>query len=132
MLTTAEITAMRAAVEASLPDTCRITRRAAGILNPTTGTYDVTTPTPLWSGRCRVRSRAAASRDVQVGDAHTVLGQYVATIPTAATGIEVDDFLEVTAATWAVELIGVPLQIIDIQLGSWDLGRRLILQTAKP
>lgn len=133
MLTDAELDGMRTTVEAAMPDSCTISRRVtpAGVLDPVTGTFTVTPPLALWAGPCRVRSRATVSRDVQVGDEHAQLGAYVATVPVAADGFDVDDFLVVTASTSSVELIGVPLQIIEVQLGTWDLGRRLILQAAK-
>jgi hypothetical protein len=135
MLTADELTAMRTTVESAMPDTCTITRRVTpvGVLDPATAAFTVTAPAALWSGPCRVRSRETAARDVQVGDAHAALGLYVATVPAAAVGFDVDDYLTVTAtaSTFSVELIGVPLQILEVQLGSWDLGRRLILQAAK-
>lgn len=136
MLTADEIASMRTTVESALPDTCSITRRSvvagAGTLNTATGELAGPSATVLWSGSCRVRSRAATARDVTVGDAHAVLGQYVATLPVDADGFDVDDYLTVTAATAAVELVGVPLQILEVQLGSWDLGRRVALQVSKP
>jgi len=132
MLTDAEIDSMRATVESALTDECSITRRTAGVLDPDTGAYTVTTPVPLWSGPCRVRSRVAAARDVQVGDAHTTVGQYYVTLPVDAEGFDIDDYLVVTRSATSVELIGVPMQILDVQLGTWDLGRRLVAQTARP
>lgn len=132
MLTTAEIAAMRTTVESALTDTASIVRRTAGTLNAATGDVTVTPPAALWSGLCRVRSRASASRDVQIGDAHAQIGQYVATLPVDADGFDVGDYLTVTSSATGVDLIGVPMQIIDIQLGTWDLGRRLMLQSAKP
>lgn len=132
MLTDAEIDSMRTTIDSALVDTASITRRAAGTLNIATGDVTVTSPAALWSGVCRVRSRASASRDVQIGDAHAQIGQYVATLPVDADGFDVGDYLTVTASTASVDLIGVPMQIIDIQLGTWDLGRRLMLQSAKP
>lgn len=136
MLTGAEIASMRTVVAAAMPDECEITRRSAtagaGTLDTGTGVLTAPAATVLWSGPCRVRSRAAAARDVTIGDAHAVLGQYVATLPVDADGFDVDDYLVVTSAQAAVELVGVPLQILEVQLGSWDLGRRLVLQAAKP
>lgn len=132
MLTTAEIASMRTTVESALTDTASIVRRTAGTLNTATGDVTVTAPAALWTGPCRVRSRASASRDVQIGDAHAQIGQYVATLPVDADGFDVGDYLTVTASAAGVDLVGVPMQIIDIQLGTWDLGRRLMLQSAKP
>lgn len=133
MLTDDEIASMRDTVTSAMPDQCRITRRSAGALDPGTGAYTAPAGVVLWAGPCRVRSRdASAGRDVQIGDARVVLGLYVATLPVDADGFDVNDELVVTSSTTSVELVGVPLLITDIQLGTWDLGRRIQLQAATP
>ena len=130
MLTADEIAGMRTTVDSALPDTATITRRVTptGTLDPGTGELTVAASTALWSGQCRVRSRVRHMH-VEVGDAHAALGLYDVTVPADATGFAVDDFVTVTASTTSTDLIGAPLQILDIQLGTWDLGRRLVVQT---
>lgn len=123
---------MRDDVTAALPDACEVTRQGArGEFDNTTGLYDEAVPVDVWSGACRVRTQLSAERQVLFGDAHQVLGRYVATVPFDASGIAVDDFLTVTESD-DPDIVGQSFRVLEVRLGSWSLGRRLTLELRTP
>ncbi len=128
MLTTDEIAGMRTTSEAAMPATCAVTRRGGThTLNTTTGLLETPAATAVWSGVCRVRPASTQGLDTLVGELHETFGRYVVTLPYDADGIEVDDFLEVSAGT-DDELIGRPLRIIDVGWSEWRLDRRVVAE----
>lgn len=131
MLTDDEIDAMRATVEAAMPDRCTITRKGTATFDAGAGTYSATTAT-LWSGPCRVVRQATEGREQLVGDEHRIAGRYSAVVPFDADGFDVDDYLTVTATSTDVALAGRPLRIVDVRVGSWALGRHLACEELSP
>jgi hypothetical protein len=105
VLTAGEVASMRDCVASALPDT----------------------GAALWSGECRVNPKPGVTREVQIGDAHAITSWYIATLPYDATGFEVDDYFTTTASALSVDLIGLPMRIVEIERMSWELGRRLTL-----
>lgn len=146
MLTTAELDAMRETSASALPATCTITRPTGDpTFNPTTGEYDVPAPQTIYTGACRIRTLSTQDINVLVGDLHETLGRYICTLPHTATGIEVDDFLTVTAGTDEaidegydeeydadygdqVGLVGRSFRITDVRWSEWHIDRRLVLE----
>lgn len=132
MLNADELAGMRATVTAALPDTVTITRTTAdGAYNPGTLLHAAPTVATQYTGAARVRPISVSPRQVVTGDAIEQLGQYVATLPYTATGIEVEDRLKVTASDDA-GMVNQEFRIVEVQLGSWELGRRLILDKRQP
>lgn len=128
MLTQDELDAMRDTSAAALPASCVISRPAGTpTFNPTTGQYDTPTPTTIYTGPCRVRTLNSQDMNTTVGDLHETLGRYICTVPHTATGIEVDDFLVVTAGT-DLDLEDRPLRVTDVRLSEWQIDRRLALE----
>lgn len=126
MLTSGELAGMRTTVASALPDTASITRRAAGTVD-VDGSYVADVGMVMWTGACRVNPKPGVTREVQIGDAHAITSWYVATLPYDATGFGVDDYLVVTASSFSTDLIGKPLRIVEIELMTWEVGRRLTL-----
>lgn len=128
-----EIAGMRTTVTAAMPDACTIKRHTAdGTLNETTGLYSASTVTTLYTGACRVRPENAADRSVEIGDSNEILARYVATVPYDTASIDVNDFLTVTTSPFDGALVGEEFRIVEVQLGSWTLGRRLTLEKRQP
>ena len=130
MLTSAEIDGMRTTVASALPDTADISRRAFVTANPD-GSVTLSEPDILWSGACRINPKAGVTRESQIGDAQAITTWYIATLPYAASGFRVDDFLVVTSSSYSTELVGVPLRIVEIEVMAWELGRRLTLHSTE-
>lgn len=119
---------MRATSASALPDTCAITRAGArGALNTLTGAYPPGARSPIYMGPCRIRPVDGQESDTLVGDLHETLGRYVVTLPHDATGVDVDDHLEVTASDDA-DLVGQTLRILHIGLSAFQIDRRLVAQ----
>jgi hypothetical protein len=128
VLTAAELAGMRETATAALAATCTISRAAGEpVLNPATSQYDVTPAETVYVGPCRVRTLNTQDMAVLVGDLHETLSRYIATLPHTATGIEVDDFLTVTAGT-DPDLIGRPLRVTDVRWSEWQIDRRVVLE----
>jgi len=79
-----------------------------------------------------VGGRNLKAGKVHVGDQHAILLHFVGTIPYDATGVDADDYLIVTAATFSADLVNQAFRIVDVELGSWSLGHRLLLQKREP
>lgn len=132
MLNADELAGMRATVTAALPDAVTITRTTAdGAYNPATLLHAAPTVTTLYTGEARVRPLAQSQRQVLLGEAPEILSQYVATVPYDTAGIDIDDELKVTVSDDA-GIVGQPFRVVEVQLGSWSLGRRLILEKRQP
>lgn len=127
MLTTAELAGMRTTSESAMPATCAVTRSDGDPTLDTETGLVAPGSTAVWSGTCRVRSLNTQGQDGQVGALHETFGRYVVTLPHDADGIEVDDFLEVSAGT-DDELVGRPLRVVDVGWSEWRIDRRLVVE----
>lgn len=128
MLTDAEVAGMRTTSASALPDECQITREGgAPSLDADTGDLDYPAVVTIYSGACRVRPGGTAEQEAVVGDLHETLGDYVATVPHSAAGIEIDDFLTVTASSDA-DMIGRDFRVVHVGWSSWQIDRRLALE----
>ena len=128
MLTDDEIDAMRETVASALPATCTVTRASTDrTFNPADGTYTLGDPTTVYTGACRVRTLNTQGMTSPVGGLHETIGRYTVVLGHDADGVEVDDFVTVTAGTDA-ELVGRPLRVIDVRWSEWQLDRHLIVE----
>lgn len=131
MLTAAELAAMRATSTAAMPDTVQITRQSGeAVLDEVDGDNDYPPPTVIYTGPGRVRPADTQERDLQSGDLHQTLANYVATVPYNAGNILVDDYLEVTASTDA-DMVGRAFQVRHVGYGAWQIDRRLGIEDAE-
>jgi hypothetical protein len=127
MITADQLASMRATVSSSLPDTCTIGPRGTRTFNPTTGTYSDVAGTPVYSGPCRIRPQPRADIVVQAGEEPVTLDTYDLTLPWDATGVEVDHiWTGVTSSD--PDLVGRQMRVTDVRAGSWQLGRRVVLE----
>ncbi len=115
---------MRDCVTSALPDTGRIDGRVIGTVG-VNGSYTAALGAAKWTGACRVNPKPGVTREITVGDAHAITSWYVITLPYTATGFVVDDYFRTTASALSVDLVDRPLRIIEIEVMSWELGRRL-------
>lgn len=128
-----EIAGMRSTVSAALPDTCTIKRETAqGAYNHAILQHGAPTVATQYTGACRVRSIIARAYPAQIGERDEVLAHYVATVPFDTASIDVNDFLTVTASPYDTSLVGEEFRILEVELGSWTLGRRLLLEKRQP
>lgn len=130
MLTQSELDAMRATSQSALPDQGTVTRQGTvGVFDPDTGEYPAPVPETIYEGPCRVRREASVEKDVEVGRLPETLGSYVATFPWDVGDLQVDDFLTLTSSS-DPDIVGRPLRITNIYLGSWSIDRRVSLEDA--
>jgi hypothetical protein len=129
MLSARQLDRMRATSTRAMPDQGSVTRPGVGAQtwDPSTGTHTGPPPQTIYTGVCRVRKAGAVEQDVEVGELHETLGRYVGTFPWNSGGIEVDDFLVLTVST-DPQLIGRPLRVVDLSVGSNHIDRRVILE----
>jgi hypothetical protein len=128
MITADQLASMRATVSSALPDTCTIGPRGTRTFNPTTGTYSDVAGTPVYSGPCRIRPHPGIGDIVvQAGEEPVTLNTYDLTLPWDATGVEVDHiWTGVTSSD--PDLVGRQMRVTDVRAGSWQLGRRVVLE----
>lgn len=129
MITEGQLASMRSTVTGALPDQCTIGPSGAPVFDKETGTYSQTAGELVYEGPCRVRVAGQGRGDVvvQAGEEPITLRTYDVTLPWDATGIEVDHVLAVTESSDSA-LVGRPLRVRDVRFGSWDLGRRLVVE----
>lgn len=84
--------------DALLVDACSIQRRTGGTFDPGTGTYGPGGGTTIYAGRCRVSPSPSMGQRVQVGEEAVVDQARWVFLPREATGVKVEDIVEVTAS----------------------------------
>lgn len=109
-----------------MTDTCTITAASGPqVYQPATDSY-VTPPGVLrYSGKCRVKPRDNADREVEAGGATASLWPYVVSVPMSAVGIEDDDVVTITASALDPELIDAKLRVRQVAQGTFLTARRL-------
>lgn len=116
----------RNAAEQLMVDACTITRGTTGTTYDSDSDSYTTTPgAGVYAGRCRVKPRDNADRQVEAGGETVSLWPYVVSVPMAASGIDLDDTVTVTAAAMDPELVGLVLRVRDVPKGSTLTARRL-------
>lgn len=116
----------RAAAERLMVDGCTITRGTPGtVYDPETDTYVGTGGAVVYVGKCRVKPRDNADRQVEAGGETVSLWPYIVSIPMSATGIMLDDTITVSQAGLDPDLVGLVLRVRDVPVGSTLTARRL-------
>lgn len=110
MLTSADLTSMRATAEQALPATAII---QSGTLTSDNGGGYTETFTASGTVACRVAPVGGSEREE--GDRISALSEYVITLP-AETTVETDDQIEVA---------GVTYNVTAVRDRSWELTRRV-------
>jgi head-tail adaptor len=117
MLTTADLTAMRTALEASLPDTAtisRLTRTADGA-----GGYTEAWATTGSAVACRVSPTGSQAAERQVAAKLAAVAPWTVTLP-AETDVTTSDRILTGGRTLQVEAVMAPR--------SWEVSRRVMCQ----
>jgi hypothetical protein len=127
MLSTEERAQLREDIEATLPDTCRITRAGAGerVFNNATGKWDEPPRTVLYDGLpCRAAAWQGQSNVVQAGEQPVSLRGYNLTLPVSVDDLAVDDSVEILTSEDSY-LVGKFLRIEDPKGSSLGVQRRV-------
>lgn len=119
--------ALRAEAEARMVDACTITRPTdEETFNDTTGTYDTSGVETIYSGRCEVQlSDGLNARGTEAGGSDVSITRLTVKIPVSAVGVQVDDLVTITAATWDVDLAGQKFGVIAGHSKTHATARRL-------
>ena len=129
MLTDAELTGMRETSVLALPDTGTVKRGATGgSLNTGTGVLTPDAASTIYTGAMRVRPASAEDLRVLFGDADVSRVRYIATLPHTATGILIDDRLDVVTDA---DLGDVSFRVTVVPVGSFLIDRRLGLEAVE-
>jgi hypothetical protein len=128
ILTDGERDQLRADVEATLPDTCRIERSSGnGAFDENTGTYGSTTPTEIYEGACRMGSPGLVPSEVVAGEQQVTQQSYVLTLPASVTTIEVDDTVTMLTSADA-DLVNRVFRIVGLKHSSIGVQRRVLCE----
>ena len=116
----------RAAAEAGMLDTCIITRPGGGAVDDNTGVISGGRQ-QIYSGKCRVQQSAVQSTDQAQtpGQDYQLHARLELHLPITATGLKVDDLVEITAAANDPELVGQVLRVRDLSAKTEATARRL-------
>ncbi len=125
--TESQLASMRSTAASFLPDIGTISLTGERTFNPVTGTYSVQPGAQVYSGPVRVRAQGNAEVVVNAGEEPVTQATYDVTLPWDAIGIEVDHVLILSMSS-DPDLIGRPLRIRDVRVGSFNTGRRLVAE----
>lgn len=110
-------------------DTCAITRRTGtSTLDPNTG---VETPdtTSVYSGKCRLQMVPyQPSEEARAGERVVSVAMFVLHVPVSVTGIEADDIVTITAATFDADLTGKTFRVRQEMHKTHPTSRRMIVE----
>lgn len=131
MLTSAELTGMRATSAAALPDTCTITRPSeTGSLNTSTGVWTPSAASTIFTGACRVRPVTSADQTVVFGEDQVTKQRYVGTFPHSVPALEIDDIVAVSSSS-DTGIMARTFRVVVISSGSWHIDRRVGLEVVE-
>lgn len=114
----------RAAAERLMVDACTVTRVTGTTSDGETGRITETLAT-IYSGKCRIRQRAATGSRTDVGEASVVQVGYELQLPMSATAVRVEDRVTVTASVLDASLVGRRWHVSSEAAGSHLTARRL-------
>lgn len=127
MSATSAILRGRAAIERLMVDSCTITR--AGTLSTSDATAQVTsTPTVIYSGKCRVQQKVPVSKPGEVAQATIWLQRLELQVPVTVTGVQSDDQVTVTASSLDPDLVSRTWHVRELGHKSHVTCRRLQLE----
>lgn len=129
------VAAARALAESAMVDTCTITRDAQGsaddTLNDVTGELSQPTgdATTVYSGPCLLRTTAALrARSEDEGGAVLQRRIQAARLPVSAAEVKLGDVLTVTAAAHDPQLVGRPYRVLDSEVNTFAVTRKVELE----
>lgn len=108
----------RAAAEALMVDTCRITGPGEPVWDDANGVYTDGTPTTIYEGKCRLRKPAAAPQSADAGEAAWAVDQYVLSLPVVGSE-DVADGHDVEMLTSELDAAVVGL-LLTVSGGHWQ------------
>lgn len=116
----------RAAIERRMVDACTIRRAdGTGTNDPDTG-YPTRSYVSLYSGKCRVQQAQAQAQNEDVGEDRLLLLRLEVQLPIVGSeGLEVNDEITITAASYDVDLVGRVFTIHDLAHATEKTSRRV-------
>ena len=119
------LTRARAAAESRMTDACIITHGTqVPTWNPATEQYD-TTPSTVYTGKCRVKLTGRMSAEPVVGDVEHVVLTPMVHVPSSVLGLQIGDEITITSALYNLSLIGVTFRITSLFRDSQATAQRL-------
>jgi hypothetical protein len=113
----------RAAAEAGMVDACTVTRAGMPV---TDANGDVTsTPTTVYTGKCRVQQHQATADEKDIGEDNLLLLRVEVQLPMSVTGLEVGDVITMTASANDPDLPGRAFRIHDLAHKTEATARRV-------
>lgn len=128
MISEAELLEMRATSDEALPDTCTITRgTGAGAFDAETGTYAEATPTPVYSGACRLRPDVRDDGVSEQGDAVTTTLRYTLTVSYDAAPLAIGDVVAISESSDPT-IDTRHFRVTACPAGSWQIDQRVTVE----
>lgn len=123
--TESQLASMRATVDSMLPDRCAIRHPGSTVFAD--GNYTTTPGAVVYEGPCRVHPQGRSDTVVQAGEEPVTQRTYDVTLPSSASGIEVDHVLTVSESA-DPDLVGRPLRVRNVMVASVHVQRRLVVE----
>jgi hypothetical protein len=115
---------LRKRIKRTIPDACTI--RAPDVTVFADGSYTTTPGAVVYQGPCRVHPQGS-DVVVEAGEQPVTQRTYDVTLPSTASGIEVDQVLTVTVSA-DPDLVGRPLRVTDAKVASIHVQRQLVAE----
>lgn len=114
----------RRMAEKMMVDTCTITRPGATVTDPETGAV-TRSKTSVYTGKCRVQSKAAAIQSAEAGGAQFTVVSREVHIPANAAKILDGDEVEITASRLNSFTVGKVYRVSGFTPDTFDTAFRL-------
>ncbi len=124
-VSSARMARLRKRIKRTLPDDCTI--RVPDVTVFADGAYTTTPGAVVYEGKCRVEPQGRSDAVVQAGEGPVTQRTYDVTLPSTASGIEVDHVLIVSQSA-DPDLVGRPLRVRDAKVASVHVQRRLVVE----
>lgn len=114
----------RKMAEKLMIDTCTISRPGATVTDPETGAV-TNTKTTVYTGKCKVQSKAAAIQSAEAGGAQFTVVSREVHIPANAAQVRDGDEVEITASKLNTFTVGKVYRVEGFTPDSFDTAFRL-------
>lgn len=121
------VQAARLAAEALMIDSCIVTRSGGGrVWDEETGQYTQPAPLTVYTGKCKVKTRATGTSEAEVGEQQVGVLQWEVHLPVLGSEAVVrGDTITVTACQLDPALVGMTFTVTSLHAGSYKTSRRL-------
>lgn len=125
-----ELEALRYTSGLAMPDTCTVKRLdypGTADLDAETLLYTPSTPTTVYTGKCRIRPASTRSDAQRRDDTPVTADQYMLTVPYNEGPFAVGDIAQVTVSD-DPHITTRSWRVTSVPAGSWQIDQRLVIE----